>query len=86
MIIILNCKVIQLRAKKKNKKIKKIKIKIKIKKIKIKIKNKKNKQTNIIQVELDSMTIPKYPNSKLLIWVPNKQTTKVSYQTYNYNA
>ena len=73
MIIILNCKVILLRAKKKTK-------------TKQKKQKKKNKQTNIIQVELDSMTIPKYPNSKLLIWIPNKQTTKVSYQTHNYNA
>ena len=73
MIIILNCKVILLRAKKKTK-------------TKQKKQKKKNKQTNIILVELDSMTIPKYPNSKLLIWIPNKQTTKVSYQTHNYNA
>ena len=73
MIIILNCKVILLRAKKKTK-------------TKQKKQKKKNKQTHIIQVELDSMTIPKYPNSKLLIWIPNKQTTKVSYQTHNYNA
>ena len=81
MIIILNCKVILLRGKTKKTK------KNKNKKQKTKTKQKQtNKQTNIIQVELDSMTIPKYPNSKLLIWIPNKQTTKVSYQTYNYNA
>ena len=68
MIIILNCKVILLRAKKKKKKNNK----------------KQNKQTN--KHHLGGMTIPKYPNSKLLIWIPNKQTTKVSYQTDNYNA
>ena len=84
MIIILNCKVILLRAKKKKKK--KTKTKQTKKQTEKQNKNKNKKQTNIIQVELDSMTIPKYPNSKLLIWIPNKQTTKVSYQTHNYNA